>query len=180
MDTSEFGEVTKQKIGYRLREILNGKKQRLRSADGPYWAYSFDEAKLGRIAKKYGCSLVLKFSTEPTCEHAVPTEPLNNLPENHQLPENTPILGNEKSENPMYTHEIVTPVENSRTEPILEDLASNVKELTKLTTDFGIEECVLCKTKRRAEWQITLQDGNWGLLCEPCGTKLNVRLNHHD
>ena len=26
MDTAEFGEITKQKIGYRLREVLGAKK----------------------------------------------------------------------------------------------------------------------------------------------------------
>ncbi len=30
MDTPEFGEVTKQKVGYRLREVLSGKKNNTR------------------------------------------------------------------------------------------------------------------------------------------------------
>ena len=63
MDTPEFGEVTKQKIGYRLREVLNGKKTKVRLQDGPAWVYSFDQEKLKRVAKKYGCQLVPKFQT---------------------------------------------------------------------------------------------------------------------
>ena len=63
MDTPEFGEVTKQKIGYRLREVLNGKKTKVRLQDGPAWVYGFDKEKLKRIAKKYGCQLVPKFQT---------------------------------------------------------------------------------------------------------------------
>jgi hypothetical protein len=85
MDTPEFGEVTKQKVGYRLREVLNGKKQRVRSSDGLCWAYSFDQNKLDRIAKKYGCNLVLKFSSEPTVTSPEAQKPENNLYENHLL-----------------------------------------------------------------------------------------------
>ena len=42
MDTAEFGEVTKQKIGYRLREVLGGKKIKARGQDGPERVYEFD------------------------------------------------------------------------------------------------------------------------------------------
>ena len=177
MDTPEFGEVTKQKIGYRLREILNGKKQRLRSSEGPYWAYSFDETKLGRIAKKYGCNLVLKFSSEPTNENVEAAELGNNLSENRPLRGNNLVLGDEKTEKPMDTPEGVAPVENSRTNNAIEDLASKAKELTQLTTDFGIETCVLCSVKEHPSWQVTLFDDSWGLLCGSCGLKLSERLS---
>jgi len=65
MDTSEFFQVTKNKVGYRLREVLSGKMKVLREKDAEgSWvsakAYTFDIAKLRRIAKKYGYELVTK------------------------------------------------------------------------------------------------------------------------
>ena len=56
VDTPEFGEVTKQKIGYRLREVLGGKKAKAVGHTNDR-VYVFDSEKLMRIAKKYGCDL---------------------------------------------------------------------------------------------------------------------------
>jgi hypothetical protein len=65
MDTSEFFSVTKNKIGYRLREILSGRTRTIRkkSSEGPdliVKAYDFELDKLRKIAKKYGYELVTK------------------------------------------------------------------------------------------------------------------------
>jgi hypothetical protein len=65
MDTSEFFQVTKNKIGYRLREILSGESKVLREKDSDgNWistkAYAFNIAKLKRVARKYGQELVTK------------------------------------------------------------------------------------------------------------------------
>jgi hypothetical protein len=68
MDTAEFGEITKQKVGYRLREVLSGKKTKVRGQDGPARNYEFDPEKIKRIAKKYGC--VPKFLTETSSPQA--------------------------------------------------------------------------------------------------------------
>jgi hypothetical protein len=177
MDTPEFGEITKQKIGYRLREVLNGKKQRMRGSDGPCWVYSFDKNKLGRIAKKYGCSLVLKFSSEPTTTGSEEQKPENNLPEKQTLSENKPNLTQEKTEKTTVSSAIVAPVENSRTTATFEEVASKTKSVYRLTMDFGIETCVICGTKGRADWQVTQFDDSWGFLCGPCGLKLSERLS---
>jgi len=65
MDTSEFFQVTKNKVGYRLREILSGKSIVHREKDSDdNWisikAYVFDHEKLRRVARKYGYELVTK------------------------------------------------------------------------------------------------------------------------
>jgi len=75
MDTSEFFQVTKNKVGYRLREILSGKIKVLREKDSEgNWvstkAYSFDSQKLRRIAKKYGYELVTKLPSLLSSESA--------------------------------------------------------------------------------------------------------------
>lgn len=180
IDTPEFGEITKQKIGYRLREVLNSKKQRIRGADGPYWAYSFDQNKLGRIAKKYGCNLVLKFSTEPTTTGLEEQKPKINLQEKQVLSENSSNLAQEKTEKPKLTSAEVEPVENSRTKANFEQVASKTKSVCRLTMDFGIETCVICGAKGRADWQVTQFDDSWGFLCGPCGLKLSKRLSKNE
>jgi len=75
METSEFFQVTKHKVGYRLREILSGKARVLREKnDCGEWVSSkvheFDPNKLRRVAKKYGCELVTKLPTSPSPESA--------------------------------------------------------------------------------------------------------------
>lgn len=65
MDTSEFFHVSKSKVGYRLREVLNGKSKVLRekNSDGDWVsikAYVFEQEKLRRVARKYGYELVTK------------------------------------------------------------------------------------------------------------------------
>ena len=56
MDTAEFAEVSKQKVGYRFREVLGGKKAKVVEHENDR-VYIFDADKLKRITKKYGCVL---------------------------------------------------------------------------------------------------------------------------
>ena len=71
MDTSEFFDITKNKIGYRLREVLSGKTavRREKDSEGNWVSskvYVFDSEKLKRIARKYGYELVTKLLTLPS------------------------------------------------------------------------------------------------------------------
>jgi len=75
MDTSEFFQVTKNKVGYRLREVLNGKSKPIRRKDSEgndivIKAYEFDPDKLRKVAKKYGYEFVTKLPSEPSSESA--------------------------------------------------------------------------------------------------------------
>ncbi len=75
MDTSEFELVTKNKVGYRLREILSGKTKVLREKDAEgnwfsFKAYEFNQEKLRRIARKYGYGLVTKLPSLLSSEGA--------------------------------------------------------------------------------------------------------------
>jgi len=68
MDTSEFFAVSKNKIGYRLREVLSGQSKSIREKDSEdkdviVKAYVFDQMKLRRVAQKYGFVLVTKLPT---------------------------------------------------------------------------------------------------------------------
>jgi len=69
MLTSEFDEVTKSKVGYRLREVLGGERETVRGGDTLTKAWKFDQAKLSRVLRKYGYSdLVTKLPSVPTSE----------------------------------------------------------------------------------------------------------------
>ena len=87
MDTPEFGEVTKQKVGYRLREVLGGKKNNTRGQKGPGRVYDFDVEKLKRIAKKYGCVLANKLTSYTSCGSVEPSKPKNEVEEKRLFPE---------------------------------------------------------------------------------------------
>jgi hypothetical protein len=72
METSEFFQVTKNKVGYRLREVLSGKSKAIRErdleGDKIVKAYDFNPEKLRRVAKKYGYELVTKLPKLPSSE----------------------------------------------------------------------------------------------------------------
>lgn len=68
MSTGEFGIVTKQKVGYRLREVLAGKSRAIRINEEIVKAYDFNYTKLQRIVRKYGFSLVTKLPSSLTLE----------------------------------------------------------------------------------------------------------------
>ncbi len=191
MDTPEFGEVTKQKIAYRLREVLSGKKAKAVGHENER-VYFFDAEKIKRIAKKYGCALTSKltsFASESTVNSAderdkrtssegmqTPRQE-NQAQEKSFFSEETPNLQRQQKENLADT--LLEVVRSSRlsANSSFEDLASKAKSVFRLTMDFGIETCAACGTKERPDWQVTLFDDSWGFLCGPCGLKLSERLS---
>jgi hypothetical protein len=84
MDTSEFFDVTKNKVGYRLREVLSGQSKVLREKDSERnWvstkAYAFDFEKLKRVARKYGYELVTKLLSSPSSEGVQASESMETM-----------------------------------------------------------------------------------------------------
>jgi hypothetical protein len=51
----------------------------------------------------------------------------------------------------------------------------DVRELVRLTTLFE-DRCQVCGKTGRMDWQATLHDGTWGLLCGDCGLRLSKEL----
>jgi hypothetical protein len=174
MDTPEFGEITKQKIGYRLREVLSGRKIKVREQEGPARNYEFDPEKLKRIAKKYGCSFVPKFPTETSSDQSPPSQSPEKPQEIHEKSADLTPKDSDKSvdEQPKVVH-----LGNSGT-ILFEELTARTKSVCRLTMDFGIETCVCCGVKGHPDWQVTEFDDSWGFLCGPCGVKLSKRLSN--
>jgi hypothetical protein len=116
MDTPEYGEVTKQKIGYRLREVLGGKKIKASEQEGPERVYEFDfSKKIKRIAKKYGCSFVPKFPTKTSLAKSSTSKPENEINENNVLSENKPFQEIKKTQKEANTQPDVGQLGNSGT-----------------------------------------------------------------
>ena len=179
MDTPEFGEITKQKIGYRLREVLSGKKTK--TGPGNDRVYEFNAEKLGRIAKKYACPILSDKRTTGTSSTGVNVVKQENkvdkIPLFSQTEAKLKIERTEKQEN--IPVEVVQLVRSSAAYNF-EDLAAKAKVVVRLNMDFGIENCVSCGTKGRPDWQVTLFDGSWGFLCVSCGDKLSHKLSNRD
>jgi len=72
MDTADFGMVTKQKVGYRLREVLSGTRKVVRLPDGLIRMWHFDQEKLRRIIRKYGYIIVTELPLLPSSESVSP------------------------------------------------------------------------------------------------------------
>lgn len=96
MDTSDFFLVTKNKVGYRLREVLSGKSKpvRQKSSEGNdvvVKAYEFDSDKLRRIAKKYGFEFVTKLPSLLSSEGVKAPEGMEKTtPDNVEIEPRTP------------------------------------------------------------------------------------------
>lgn len=152
MDTPEFGEVTKQKIGYRLREVLSGKKANTRGQNGAGRIYNFDPEKLRRIAKKYGVAFANKLTSETSSKGVSAHSNTEKCMED--LSCSMEKANGKQADTPPQLDKLV----NSFANLTFEDLASKTKEITRLTTDFGVETCILCSVKARPDWQVTLFD----------------------
>lgn len=194
MDTSEFFQVTKNRVGYRLREILSGKTKVIKEK-GPYgsWvsikAYEFDVDKLRRIFKKYGYEFSTKLPSLPSSEGAQASESMEKTVENNV--ENSPHAPQELSnsvETVESQNELPEPSISSKNseEKSVTEIGSqtqlqgftlnDVRELTRLTSDYGIEECCWCGKRLKAEWQVTFHNDSWGFLCGSCGLEVSERL----
>jgi hypothetical protein len=215
MDTSEFFQVTKAKVGYRLREVLSGKShiEREKDSEGNWVSvrgFIFDPDKLRRVAKKYGYEFSTRLQSLQSSEGRQTLESMEKdhednvekdapaplqlcKPRNVVTSEKEPLAPATEDRNISVKPSSISNIsKNSKNENTvgeknsnsvtitIGDLATQTKELIRLTTDFGIEKCFLCGSKGRPEWQVTLHDGSWGLLCESCGQKLSERLNKNE
>ena len=150
MQTPEFDTVTKSKVGYRLREVLDGTKtvKRIKIGDESVLqkCYSFDTDKVRRILKKYGFKdLVTKLPTLPTFRGV-------------QAPNST--LKNDV-EKPVYTPSKLGKLSNTVTD-------FTVVECDDLK-DPTVETCAHCGEIEILTKQIRTADGKWGQVCKPCG-----------
>ena len=152
MDTPEFDIITKQKVGHRLREVLNGKSRATRTEKGVFKAYEFNEEKLKRIAKKYSCELVTKLPMLPIGEGASTPQTMEKVHENNV--ENVMSKG----EGNGYIGNTVTNVENIKAVVALEP------------THIG--PCSFCGKRVTLTWQVQYFNGEWADVCLDCGTPL--------
>lgn len=145
MDTSEFFQVTKNKLGYRLREVLSGKSRPIRQKDPEgndvvVKAYEFDLSKLRRVAKKYGFEFVTKLPSLPSSESAKTIE------------------NNGKTD-------VLTPLEVSKVSNLVttEDLIS-----VHWSEDFGKRPCGVCGCLKPTAWQADTNKDEHIAICEDC------------
>jgi len=147
--------VTKNIVGYRLREVLDGKRITVRDkqTEANVKAYRFDEQKLKRIAKKYGYNLHTKLPTLPTSG------------------------GVKASVSTLENHEGKHDKEPKPTAQKLGELGNSV--CNKLT-DFNIIKCVWlddpsvgkcanCKNTETLPYQMENTKKEYGFVCKRCG-----------
>jgi len=188
MDTSEFFQVTKNKVGYRLREVLSGKSKPIREKDSEgnnivVKAYVFDPEKLRRITKKYGYEFVTKLPSISSSEGVQAPKTMEKVGENNvekgphtpqQLSKLSYLVTSEKEPLDPSSTSKNSKYENTRGESppnSVTNLLSRTASLMRLTGDFQ-DKCVLCGFQGRMEWQATEYDGSWALLCGSCGDQL--------
>jgi len=180
MNTSEFFEVTKNKVGYRLREILSGKTQVLREKDEEGdWisvkAYLFDKEKLRRIAKKYGYELVTTLPSLPSCEGTQAPKSMEKEEEkNVEKEPHTPLELSKLSNLVTNSEEPSISSKKSEYEITVGEKESNL--VTNKPTCFykhvtPAEPCELCG-QLAVEWEIKTPQGSVVRRCNPCFVKL--------
>ena len=172
MHTTEFDEVTKNKVGRRLRTVLSAKRVTLRSPEGNVKAYKFDREKLLRVARKYGYKDLhtdLPLHTDLTDsqsikEHKTTLEshekPLEKDVEKHTLiPQPIGAIGES-----VCKIDIQTVLSSSALDPVTRG------------------NCPICK-KRNVSlvWQVLMLDGSrYDAVCMDCGGYLQEELRKRD
>jgi len=149
MDTPEFGIITKQKIGYRIREVLNGKGKVIRLQDGLQRAYEFNDEKIKRIFKKYGVQHVTKLQSFPTSKSVSTPQTMEKDHENNV---------EKPSEKPLE-------VDKSR------NIVTNIKAVVALDPTH-IGPCMFCGKRVTLTWQVQYFSGEFADVCLDCGTPL--------
>jgi len=197
MDTPEFAEVTKQKVGYRLREILGGKRKTMRGPQGNVKAYQFDELILKRIAKKYSYDLHTKFPSFPTSRGVTVEENVGKVHENNvegmekspeklvETPQKLGSLGNSvcNVEAGPSSNEIA-PTMKIEDKPILETEAPTVKNDVKVNSGtvqledlkavfwsdqfYDLHPCCICGYTKLTSWKAETFKGLDLWICEDC------------
>jgi len=157
MDTSEFFNVSKSKVGYRLREILSGKSKVVREKDFEgIWAsikaYVFDHEKLRRVSRKYGYELVTKLPSLPSSEGVKPS---NSTLEHHEknVEKRVPI--------PQQLGKVSNSVTNK-----LSDF--NIIKCVWLD-DPSVGKCANCKDAGTLPYQVENTIKQFGFVCKRCG-----------
>lgn len=154
MDTSEFLQITKNKVGYRLREILGGKSKTIRNKgteanNTVAKVYEFDEKKLRRIARKYGFELVTKLPTSPSSESV-------------QAPEIMEKSTQNKVETSLGMPQQLGKLGNSVT---------NIKAVVTLEPP-SLGTCSFCRHSRNLTHQVQYFNDEWADACVGCATLL--------
>lgn len=186
MDTSEFSEVTKSKVGYRLREVLSGRSKSVREKDSEgndvvVKAYVFDPIKLRKVAKKYG-EPVTKSLSLPSSEGAQTLESMgkntgNDVESTLPRPEELGKLSNSvtsqrSSLNPSIENSSVPKISvkknaTSDKEPnsvTLQDLKN-----VGLANSFHVEhECCICGYKKMTSCLAETLKGENLPICDDC------------
>jgi hypothetical protein len=167
MDTSEFFDVSKNKVGYRLREVLSGKTKVLKEKVGDDWvsfkAYEFNLEKLWRVSKKYGYEFSTKLLSLLSSEGA-------QAPKVAQKAEKT---GKSDVENGEKKAESAT--KETRTPQELGTLGNLVEKPTYVYKHVKpAEPCELCG-QLAVEWEITAPDGSVIRRCNACFVKMQAR-----
>src|SRR5271157_361754 len=156
MDTSEFFQVTKNKVGYRLREVLSGKSKPSREKDSEgndtvIKAYVFDPEKLKRVAQKYGYESVTKLPSLSSSEGVQAPQSMEKEEENivergFHPPLELDLLSysvtNEKKCSNL-TIEASSISENSEEKSTVGERSPNL-----VTNELGIQ-CPHCKARRK-------------------------------
>jgi len=176
MDTPEFGEVTKQRVGYRLREILSGKKKTLRGPEGRgnVKAYEFEEEKLKRIVRKYGYDLHTKLPSLPTSRDVTAAETMEkdheiSMPKPVDTPQKLGKLGNS----------VCNVEETGSSDPatLTMKIENNAKSETNIKAVIALDPsyqglCLFCGQRQTLTWQVQYFNGEWADACLSCGTPL--------
>jgi hypothetical protein len=202
IDTAEFGEVTKQKIGYRLREILTGDKKTIREGTDnktkAVKAYSFNLEKLQRIAKKYGyedgVTNVTKLLEAAKKENEdnqkivteLPSEPTSEGKVNSMI-----IKNKEESMGKASFLSSQTPQKQANTPQKLDKLGNLVTDnfvnidLNKVAYYVALKKedvrpdqpCSVCQQNKPLAYTYRTYESKDGYVCFECGDKIRCHLD---
>jgi hypothetical protein len=176
MHTSEFDDVTKNKVGYRLREVLSGKSRvkREKDLDGRdvvVKAYEFNPEKLSRVARKYGYTLVTKLPSLLSSEGVEP--PKNAEKSVESMEQSMEKEGRKEGASLLQLGKL----SNLVTNPLNPEKLgySDIKSVFWSDQFYDKHVCAVCGYERLTSWQAETFKGDKVWLCEDCKAEWEKR-----
>jgi hypothetical protein len=158
--SSEYGDITKQLVGYRLRQRLSAEKKDMRLERRVVKAYRLPTDKAVRLVRRYICSQVAKFTYRGEGDRVT-------------WEISCPYLSMEKEHSKICTNKTVAPsgickLSNLATRRKIRDLTSrDIVRLARIQpADRGT--CVWCGREEISEMRVETEEGTVGDVCLSC------------
>jgi hypothetical protein len=171
METSEFGSVSKSRVGHRLHEVLGGKSKPVRTKEGDrdkqFKGYEFNFDKLRRVGCKYGYKdRVTELLMLPTSAGVPPRKNRKEGEESMKSQSESPLKSGENTAQKTFSKEGTSPENGNNGNTV----TNRIRQENSVTGPEKNEPKVFVAEDCIHHWKSTCENPRWNVVMptEPC------------